>query len=113
MRFFKGVLISHLKNEYVPGTVTTDFKIAFEWYERISGKKRTGAARHVTHGRSCIIEITYTDMLLDHNEFQRKDIAEHERRNCWTSVAKNKAQINTVCNYRVLSDSEIDALFTI
>ena len=112
MVFYKGVLLSFLSDAYIPGTVTTDFNIALMWAERIEGNKKKGAARHIRHGKSCIIEIQYDGPdLLDHNEFQRKDVHEHERKNCWTSLAKNKAQINTVCEYRILSDEEINKLF--
>lgn len=113
MLFYKGVLISHLSEQYKPGTVTTNFNIAYVWYERISGRKKKGAARHVPHGASCIIAIEYDGVLLEHAEFQRYGIKEHERENCWTSAAKDKAQINTVCKYRILSNEEINNLYSI
>lgn len=60
MKFYKGVLVTDLKPGYIPGTVTTVFNEALMWKERISGKKAKGASKHVRHGQSVIIEITYT-----------------------------------------------------
>jgi hypothetical protein len=111
MKFYKGVLISHLNNNYVPGTVTTNFQIAFTWMNRISSNKRNGASRHVAHGKACIVEIEFDGKIHHHDYFQKPGITEHKRPNCWTSAAKDKAQINDVCKYRVLSDSEIDNLY--
>jgi hypothetical protein len=111
IKFFKGVLESDLKNNYVPGTVTTVFNEALMWKERIESNKRKGAARNVRHGKSVIIEITYEGEIATHEEFQRSGVKEHNRVNCWTSSAKNKAQINSVCEYRVLDDSEINRLY--
>lgn len=110
-KFYKGVLATDLKPGYVPGTVTTIFNEALMWKERISGKKAKGASKHVRHGQSVIIEITYTGEVLDHTHFQEEGVTEHNRPNCWTSAAKTKAQINTLCQYRVLTDAEINQLF--
>ena len=84
-------------------------KIALEWMERIQSNKNKGAAKHVRHGKFCIIEIQYNGELLDCIEFQKSGVTEHSRTNCWLSAAKNKAQINTVVKYRILSDSEINS----
>lgn len=111
MKFYKGVLVTDLKPGYIPGTVTTVFNEALMWKERISGKKVKGASKHVRHGQSVIVEITYVGDLLDHTYFQKEGLTEHNRPNCWTSVGKTKAQINTPCQYRVLSDNEVNQLF--
>lgn len=111
MKFYKGVLVTDLKPVYVPGTVTTLFNEALMWKERISGNKAKGASKHIRHGQSVIIEIDYTDGLFVHTHFQVEGVAEHSRVNCWTSIAKTKAQINTPCKYRVLTDAEINQLF--
>lgn len=112
MKFFKGVLLSDLKPEYIPGTVTTEFKIALSWKEVIQSNKSKGKARHVRHGQAVVIEIKYDGELADHEAFQRPGQHEHRRDNCWVSAAKDKAQINTPCIYRILSDQEMDQLFT-
>lgn len=111
VKFYKGVLKQDLGSNYIPGTVTKDFKESLMWKERIESKKNKGAARNVRHGESVIIEITYVGTMHDHTEFQRAGVQEHKRVNCWTSIVKNKAQINTVCSYRVLSDTEINSLY--
>lgn len=90
-----------------------DFKIAHIWKERISGKPKKGASSHISHGKSFVIEIIYDGSLNNHNEFQTTGISEHNRLNCWTSAAKDKAQINVACKYRVLSKEEVDKLFTL
>jgi hypothetical protein len=110
-KFYKGVLESDLKTSYVPGTVTTVFNEALMWKERIESNKTKGAARNVRHGKSVIIEIVYESDIATHEEFQRSGVKEHNRVNCWTSSAKNKAQINSVCQYRILDDSEINQLY--
>lgn len=111
IKFYKGVLESDLKSNYVPGTVTTVFNEALMWKERIESNKRKGAARNVRHGQSVIIEIVYVGEITSHEEFQRSGVKEHNRCNCWTSSAKNKAQINSVCEYRVLTNEEINQLY--
>lgn len=78
---------------------------------RISSNKSKGAARHIKHGKSCIIEIEFAGEILHHEHFQKPGVAEHKRPNCWTSAAKDKAQINDICKYRVLTDKEIDQLY--
>lgn len=112
MHFFKGVLLSDLKPGYIPGTVTTEFKIALSWKEVIQSNKSKGKARHVRHGEAVVVEIEYDGNLADCEVFQRSGQHEHKRDNCWVSAAKDKAQINTPCKYRILSDQEIDSLFT-
>lgn len=110
--FYKGVLCTDLRDTYVPGTVTTSFKEAMQWHERISSNKLKGAARHVRHGKASIISIDYDETTLQQcDEFQKAGVQEHSRVNCWTSLAKTKAQINTPVQYRVLSDDEIWNLF--
>jgi hypothetical protein len=109
--FYKGVLKTDLKDSYIPGTVAKDFMTALQWQERIqSNKKRSGAARHLTHGESCIIEIQFDDILLSHEEFQRAGVEEHQRLSCWTSAVQDKAQLNTPCKFRILTNDEIDKL---
>ena len=110
-KFYKGVLVKDLNPNYVPGTVATEFKVALEWAERINSNKKKGAAKHVRHGDSCVIEIEYNGELLSHDEFQRSGVKEHERMSCWTSSAKDKAQLNIPCKYRILSTEEINQLY--
>ena len=82
------------------------------WYERIQSNKKKGAAKHIRHGDAVIIEINYDGELKDASYFQVNGVAEHKKENCWTSHDKQKAQINTVCQYRILTKEEIDNLFT-
>lgn len=112
--FYKGVLIADLRDNYIPGTVTTDFMLALEWKERIqSHKRRDGVVRHSRPGESCVIEIHFDEtQLLTHGEFQRAGIKEHARLSCWTSAIKDKAQLNVSCQYRVLNDQELDKLYS-
>ena len=112
--FYKGVRIADLGGNYTPGTVTTDFMTALEWKERIqSNKRRDGVVRHSRPGESCIIEIQFDEQcLLSHDEFQRAGVTEHARMSCWTSSVKDKAQINVLCQYRVLNTAEIDQLYS-
>lgn len=109
--FYKGCLISDLKPDYIPGTVTKDFKEALKWKERIESSKSKGVARNVRHGKAIIIEINFDGEILSHGEFQKAGVSEHSRNNCWTSQHKTKAQINEVVNYRVLTNEEINNLF--
>lgn len=111
MLFYKGVLKSDLKQDYKPGTVTTVFNEALMWKERIESNKSKGAARNVRHGQAVVIEILYDGEIHTHEEFQKAGVQEHERMNCWTSQAKTKAQINTVCAYRILTTEELNRLF--
>ena len=113
MIFYKGVLKSFLDEKFIPGTVAVDFKTAHVWKERIGGKKAKGASKHIRHGHSVVIEVHYDGDIHSHDEFQVAGVSEHSRKNCWTSAAKDKAQINVPCKYRVLSDEEIDKLFTL
>lgn len=113
MIFYKGILKSSLNERFIPGTVAVDFNTAYVWKERISGKKSKGAAKHVKKGQSVVIEVKYEGIIHSHDEFQVSGVSEHERKNCWTSAAKDKAQINTLCSYKILSDEEINKLFTI
>jgi len=104
---YKGVLASDLKPGYIPGTTAVDFKTAYMWATRIMSKKSKGAARHVRHGKSVVIKILFDGDIKDHTFFQEKGISEHNRPNCWTSSAKDKAQINTPVKYEILSDDDI------
>lgn len=113
MIFYKGVLKSFLNEEFIPGTVAVDFKTAHVWKERIEGKKAKGASKHIKHGKSVVIEIQYNGVIHDHEHFQMAGISEHDRKNCWTSTGKDKAQLNVPCKYRILSDQEIDQMFTL
>ena len=112
MKFYKGVLKSDLNNNYIPGTVTNKFMEAFMWYERIQSNKKKGAAKHIRHGDAVIIEIEYEGELKDPSYFQASGVSEHSKENCWTSRDKQKAQINTPCQYRILTKEEINNLFT-
>lgn len=112
--FYKGVLLSDLTDNYIPGTVTKDFKEALMWKERIDSKKSKGAAKHVRHGKSVIIRLHYdesNDPLLSCEEFQRQGVSEHNRNSCWLSAAKVKAQINKVVSYEILTDEQINLIF--
>lgn len=107
--FYKGVLCDDLKSGYVPGSVTTDIREALMWKERIGSNKQKGAAKHVRHGKSCIIKIVVdTTHFLSALEFQREGVAEHKRQSCWMNAVKSKAQINEPQTYTVLSDSELN-----
>ena len=109
--FYKGVLEADLRDDYIPGTVTTDFMTALQWQERIqSNKRRDGVARHLRRGKAVIIEIQFDGHLLTHDEFQRAGVTEHQRQSCWTSISRDKAQLNQPCQYRVLEANEIDKL---
>ena len=111
MKFYKGVLRKDLEvSSYVPGTVTTDIKVAYEWKLRIESAKRKGAAKHVRHGESVVIEISYDGELADCSHFQESGVKEHHRTNCWTSLAKDKAQINSLVSFKILSVSEAEKL---
>lgn len=104
MIFYKGVLVSDLKESYIPGSVTTSYEEALIWKYRIESKKTKGAARHVRKGKSCVIAIEFDQTkLMNHEEFQRSEVKEHNRTSCWMSAVKDKAQLNTVCQYEVVN----------
>jgi len=111
MVFYKGVLQKDLSQQYIPGTVTTVFNEALMWKERIESSKKKGAAKHIRHGQAVVIEIEFNGELISHDEFQRNGVHEHHRNNCWTSQAKDKAQINEVVKYRILTDIDINRLY--
>jgi hypothetical protein len=112
--FYKGVLRSLLNDNFRPGTVTKDFKEALRWAERIKGSVKKGPSRHISHGKSCVIEIIFDERKLHHHdEFQKSGVSEHDRKNCWTSIAHVKAQINSKVEYRVLTDEEVWDMFTL
>ena len=99
MIFYKGLLVKDLKDNFVPGSVTTSLTEARMWADRISSRKTKGAAKHVRHGKSCIISFEIDEKnLLSHEEFQRAGVSEHQRKNCWMNQVRSKAQINTVIN---------------
>lgn len=90
-------MVSDLKDNFIPGSVTTDIKEARMWADRIASKKTKGAAKHVRHGKSCIISFEMeTNEFHNHEEFQREGVAEHSRFNCWMNQVRSKAQINSV-----------------
>lgn len=107
IKFYKGVLESDLFEGYIPGTVTTDIKVAAGWRDRIQGRKAKGAAKHVRHGKACVIAIEYEGSLQSWEEFQRAGVAEHARGNCWTSTLLDKAQVNTPVKFRRMTDDEV------
>lgn len=96
--FYKAIPVASLsKSEVIPGTVTTDYKEALQWYERYNSAKKNpkGPAKHIERQPACIIKFKYdTSKLLSSEEFQRAGVREHDRRSSWTSLAKEKAQIN-------------------
>lgn len=97
MIFYKAILEKNLNNEaIIPGTVTTDFDEAMLWYNRYNSKKNNGITRHLEKGKAVIIELYFDETELKSAfEFQRAGVHEHQRMNCWTSIMKTKAQINT------------------
>lgn len=106
--FFKGVLLSDLKSDFIPGSVTTCIKEALMWKERISSNKVKGAAKHVRHGKSCIIKIVVdTSEFKTSEEFQRSGVKEHSRKNCWMNSVKTKAQINSIVCYEILFEEDL------
>ena len=112
MIFFKGVLKEDLCSNYIPGTVTTSFREALTWKERIEGKPKKGASSHIRHGDSCVISIHVDEtQLLSHEEFQRRSVKEHDRRSCWTSGDKTKAQVNHPVAFQILDNCQIDHFF--
>ena len=112
MIFFKGVLKKDLCRDYIPGTVTTSFREALAWKERIEGKPKKGASSHIRHGDSCVISIHVDETkLFGHEEFQRASVKEHDRQSCWTSADKTKAQINHPVAFEILDNHQIDHFF--
>jgi hypothetical protein len=94
--FYKGVLESDLIPGYIPGSVTRSQDEAQLWADRIASKKTKGAARHIRHGKSVVIRMVIdTSGFANCDEFQRENVKEHERRNCWMNVVRTKAQVNT------------------
>jgi hypothetical protein len=110
--FYKGVKLSDLVKDYVPGTVTTSIAEALTWKERLESNKTKGVHREMRKGPSAVIQIEVTGEIHDHSEFQKEGVAEHSRVNCWTSVAKTKAQINSVVSWRILTLDEIERLLS-
>lgn len=103
IKFYKGVLVDDLCENFIPGTVTKDINEALLWKERAESRKCKGIHRHVRKGKAAVISIDLdADRLLDHAEFQRPGVSEHQRKSCWTSADKTKAQINHPVKYRVI-----------
>lgn len=83
MIFYKGVKLSDLDvSKYIPGTVATKFREAHVWKERLEGASKKGASRHIEHGESVVICISFNDSVLPFSEFQRSGVSEHGRMNC-------------------------------
>lgn len=112
--FFKGVLVADLKSLYIPGTITRSFREALKWKERIESNKSKGAARYSRKGKACVIQLDIdTTNFKDHAEFQKSGLHEHEYVDCWTSSDQTKAQVNSVCDYKVLTESDLDLLYSL
>ncbi|KKU52415.1 MAG: hypothetical protein UX72_C0005G0010 [Parcubacteria group bacterium GW2011_GWA2_47_10] len=101
---------------FVPGTCTKDPAEALQWYYQYNlpegkkqKKKEYGARRHIKRGEAVLVAFRAdTRNFLSATEFQRGGVHEHERKNCWTSGAKTKAQINTpVDAYVEITDEEL------
>ena len=107
MIFYKAVNKNDLKKDYIPGTCTADPKVAMDWFNRYSSKRKNDKKnRHIKKGEAVIIMFEFNENeLMSHEEFQRSGVKEHSRKNCWTSTLKNKAQINTVVEYEVIDES--------
>lgn len=107
--FYKAVPISSLKKGLIPGTVTTSYDEALQWYERYNSTKKNpkGPARHIDRQPACIIKFKYdVEKLLSSDEFQRAGVKEHDRRSSWTSLAREKAQINDpISDYEVVLEA--------
>ena len=118
MKFYKAIPVVDLNaqgNLLIPGTVTNDIKIAELWWERYNSKKKNikGAAKHIKRSAACIIAFDFDEsLLLHHSEFQRSGVSEHNRKNCWTSGLKDKAQINSVVNkYTIYQEAPKQHIF--
>ena len=96
MTFYKAIREDELKSNLIPGTVTNDIDEAITWFDRYNSRKRNGITRHIKQGKAVIIKFDYDEKTLESAfAFQMAGVHEHERLNCWTSVMKQKAQINT------------------
>ncbi len=98
MIFYKAIPVkSLLTGNFIAGTVTSSYDEAYMWWERYNGRKKKGAARHIDRQPARIVSFDYdVNKLLPMSEFQRAGVCEHERKPCWTSLSKEKAQINEV-----------------
>ena len=114
MQFYKSVLEEQVVgNELIVGSVTTDFKEALMWKERIESTKKNGHTRHLKRGKAVVISFEFdASNFKDHNEFQRSGIHEHGRKNCWMNINKTKAQINESVKVSILTTEQIDKLYT-
>lgn len=95
--FYKALPKADLKNNLIPGTVTTSYDEAYSWWERYNSTKKNvrGPARHIDRQPAVIIKFTYDESeLLGPEEFQRAGVKEHDRKSSWTSSHRDKAQIN-------------------
>jgi hypothetical protein len=106
MIFYKAVPVTDLRQEgYIPGTVTRSYNEAYTWWERYNSTKKNpkGPARHIKRSPAVVIKFVFTEDLLSAVEFQREGVREHDRRCCWTSGDKVKAQINkSIQNWEVV-----------
>jgi hypothetical protein len=106
MLFYKACFDTDLKEGYIPGTVTTDLKEAIKWFYRYSSKKRRQFGIRRT-GTPIIIKFEFDKPLLPPTEFQN-NMPEHQRRSCWCSSLKVKAQINEpVENIQIVPENEM------
>jgi predicted transcriptional regulator len=109
MIFYKSIYKEDIKNNYIPGTVTTDIKEACVWFQKYSSvykkKKKFSIKRN---GEAIIIKFIFDENLIkSHLEFQKNGVSEHNRLNCWTSQYKTKAQINSpIENIQIINLNE-------
>jgi len=96
MLFFKTIFKEDTFICFIPGTVTTNLNEAYKWYRiYLSSKKNKFFINR--KGIPIIISFEFSEnKLLSYHEFQKSGISEHNRKNCWTSSLKTKAQINEV-----------------
>lgn len=98
MIFYKAIPVKSLvPGKFIPGTVTSSYDEAYMWWERYNSKKKNikGAAKHIERQPACIVSFDYdVNLLHSMSEFQRSGVCEHDRKSCWTSLSKDKAQIN-------------------
>lgn len=104
MNFFKAIRLDELKQDLIPGTVTNCFDEALLWLNRYNSKKKNGITRHIRTGKAVIIEFEFDENILKAPcNFQVKGISEHNKETCWTSILKQKAQINIIVkNWKII-----------
>jgi hypothetical protein len=107
MIFYKACFDIDLNKDYIPGTVTSDIQEAIKWFRRYSSKRK-GDFFIDRYGIPVIIQIEFDENLLkDSKEFHQAGKKEHDVSSCWVSSKKDKAQINDVVTYSVMSEQEI------